>query len=156
MMRKKNFLSFLLSVVLIITSCTLNTQKDFTDWEVVVLEGVGCFRLPLGWSMEQTGDFLTGYDENGNAVMLEITEESVYGDYEPIDEYEEFFSNSSAYGKYRYLINEQEVELFMVDFSFYTEENDFSESLVFVFLNPDIDEEIVRKIAMSYEMQGMS
>lgn len=156
-MRKFLCLLSVFCCIYLTIGCEFNNNKNFTGWEFITLEGVGSFRLPDGWSMEQTDGFLTGYDENGNAIMLEITEESVYGDYESLDEYGEVFSAGGYYTKNEYHVDNTNIELFAVTFDTdVTESEPLGGSFSFVFLNPDIDEELVRKIAMSYEMEVLS
>lgn len=132
--------------------------ENYSNWQTIQLDECGTFMVPNDWKKMEKEGFIAFKNTSNNVLMVQVGkrigyyfDDAIYDtnkDYdikvlEPI--YSEVFSNSAAYGTNKYEANGSVIRLFSVSF------DNMNSGASFVFIDQSVSEEIIRKIAISFE-----
>jgi len=130
--------------------------EDYSSWQTIQIENCGTFKIPGDWKKIEENGFIEFEKSSKKAIMVQTY--FSYGfhasaKYQYNDEYNfkihehiysEVFSNSAAYSVNKYDMNGSYDKMFSVSF------DNTNFGISFIFIDPTIDEKIIRKIAISF------
>ena len=145
-------------IALFIISCTAGCDEyDYDGWQTIYIEDVGLLKIPSDWKSYVEDEYLYIVDADDKPVLIQTksfynpdtNEPGIVESNKFVDNIQcighissNVLSNSPIYGKKEFLQNSEKSERYFLDLS-----NDMQ----LIFWDPGIDEEMVKKIAASFD-----
>lgn len=156
-------LLLLLSLIICITGCTNISQYEGFKQVKIPDDRIGTAYIPNNWEFYKNNECLYIRDINSQEIVaIEYMKSDGISEINPnIQEYTEIVklkdltgnSNKSNCYLFRYEVNGETLDLIRLSFASTTDESE-TRVILFVFLDQNMDEDIIIKISKSYNASG--